>query len=102
MQQLAIGVEVVSEPRVRLVNHVLRPCAAILLEPQDRVSMPLALAVSISINHPHMLSANSGLCLKPLAARNTVRVRTARSLRLISGTSRGSSKNALSLFWEFR
>lgn len=37
LQQLAIGVEMVSEPRVRLVNHVLRPGAAVLLVPQDRV-----------------------------------------------------------------
>ena len=37
MQQLAIWVEMLSEPRVRLVNHVLRPSAAVLLEPQDRV-----------------------------------------------------------------
>lgn len=37
LQQLAIGVEKVSEPRVRFINHVLRPCAAVLLEPQDRV-----------------------------------------------------------------
>lgn len=84
---------------MRLVNHVLRPSAAVLLEPQDRViNVPLALDVSISVNHPHMLSANSGLCVKPLAARSTVRVRTARSLRLVSGTSRWSSKNALISF----
>lgn len=27
----------VSEPRVRLVNHMLRSCAAVLFEPQDWV-----------------------------------------------------------------
>lgn len=27
----------ISEPRVRLVNHVLRPCATVLLEIQERV-----------------------------------------------------------------
>lgn len=32
-----IGVEMVSDPRVRLVNQVLRQSAAVLLEPQDRV-----------------------------------------------------------------
>ena len=37
LQLLTIDVEIVSEPSVRLVNHVLRPYAAVLLEPQDRV-----------------------------------------------------------------
>lgn len=37
LQWLTINVEIVSQPRVRLVNHVLRPYAAVLLEPQDQV-----------------------------------------------------------------
>ena len=85
-------------PRPRPSSTCCAKARLYCLNHKTGLSMPLALAVSISVNHPHMLSANSGLCLKPLAARSTVRVRTARSLRLVSGTSRGSSKNALSSF----